>query len=219
VTLGELLQAVACTRVSLATFTTSGEALLAAETPALGVTLPLTLSPSPLYERLRESLGIFSTEDVYAEQTLAGLEPFFTARQTHSLLVLPLVIGTDLIGLLFIQTVEVHRFTPDEIELALTIANQAAVAMQNARLFAETERLVAETRQNSAELSFLFEMGVEMTQVLDQRRLVEACFQNCLRLCIRTLPPWFCWEKISTWHSYRSGCSVGPLDIQRTGSS
>ena len=74
------------------------------------------------------------------------------------------------------------RFELDEVELARTISNQASVAIQNARLFQETERLFSETQQRSAELGILFELGVNITQVLDQNRLIDATFDNVTRL-------------------------------------
>jgi PAS domain S-box-containing protein len=97
-------------------------------------------------------------------------------------MVVPLATGNTLHGIFMIYVDQPYRFEVGEIELARTISNQTSVALQNARLFAETERLVAETEQRSTELAALFEMGVTLTQVLDQTRLVETTFENTLRM-------------------------------------
>ena len=97
-------------------------------------------------------------------------------------MVVPLASGPTMLGMFMIHVDQPYRFEAGEVELARTIANQVSVALQNARLFAETERLVAETEQRSTELTSLFELGVNLTQVLDQSRLIEATFENTLRM-------------------------------------
>jgi len=60
-------------------------------------------------------------------------------------------------GVILLQTNYLYRFTSSEIELALTIANQTAIAVQNARLFAETvsltEDLEKRVSQRTVELT------------------------------------------------------------------
>ncbi|HUI88447.1 MAG TPA: GAF domain-containing protein [Anaerolineales bacterium] len=101
--------------------------------------LPQVLPDAPLFERLRESLGIFNTENVTAEpdlQPIMGL----VGKGTKALLVLPLVSGQNLRALLFAHITGQGRFTATEIELARTITNQAAIALENARLYQSTVR-------------------------------------------------------------------------------
>jgi CheY-like chemotaxis protein/GAF domain-containing protein/two-component sensor histidine kinase len=63
------------------------------------------------------------------------------AQQVESLLMVPLVAGDRAIGLLELSDSHRERkFTPDEISLCRTLANQAAIALENARLFHETSR-------------------------------------------------------------------------------
>ena len=49
--------------------------------------------------------------------------------------------GVDTLGLLFAHVDRTYNFSPEEVELARTIVNQGAIALQNARLFAETRSL------------------------------------------------------------------------------
>ena len=62
----------------------------------------------------------------------------------RSALILPLVTHNRMTGLVELTKETPHRFTPEEIRLALTLANQAAIAMENARLFQETKLAVEE---------------------------------------------------------------------------
>ncbi len=220
-TLGELAQAVTCDSVSAVLFNSSARPILEAEQPSILDAYPLLLPESPIFERLRESLGIFSTDDVSKEKELDRLQEFFGVRSTQALLILPLATGGDLHGLMMAHTHHPGRFELDEVELARTISNQAAVAIQNARLFQETERLFSETQRRSTELGILFELGVNITQVLDQNRLIEATFENVTRLlgadtCALVLVrPGDTLEL----RAVDLGESIGPISIPKSGTS
>jgi signal transduction histidine kinase len=112
-----------------------------------------------LFTRLRESLGVFNTEDVTAEPDLRPLMDFI-GEGVKALLVLPLASGQELRALLFAVIVGEGRFTLNEIELARTIANQAAIALENARLYQSTVRTAerfAILNQVSAEIGASFD--------------------------------------------------------------
>jgi PAS domain S-box-containing protein len=181
VAINELSQAVKCTVVSGVLFDEENRASVHAETPQVVASYPVKLPESPVYDRIHESLGVFSVEDVTEESLLTSLRSFFKKRSTRALLILPLATGNNLHGLVLIQADQPYRYDADEVEMARTIGNQAAVAIQNARLFAETERLFAETQQRSAELSTLFDLW-NITQVLDQQKLIDTTFENTIRL-------------------------------------
>lgn len=182
VAIRELNQAMTCSLVSAVLFDLSNVAYLRAEFPDRGLEYPQSIPDNPIFERLRETLGVFSTEDVRQEENLTSLIDFLTERETQALLILPLVTGNTLHGLLMIHSNQPNRFAGDEVELSRTISNQVSVAIQNARLFAETERLFDETQQRRTELATLFDMGVNITQVLDQQKLIETTFENTTRL-------------------------------------
>ena len=73
---------------------------------------------------------------------------------------LPLLIKGTCIGALTIDRDQPRSFTAEEVELALAFANQAAVAIDNARLFNEVqthaERLDARVRERTRELEALY---------------------------------------------------------------
>lgn len=168
----ELHQAIGCSSISALLFGSADQPVVKAEYPAREIRLPYTLPDSPLFDRIRQTFGIYRVEDIALNADLAPLAGFLTQHQTRSLLVIPLVtgaaIGEDqagkesrsdgkrrpempagqrLEGLLLAHSKEVQSFATDEVELARTICNQVAIAVQNARLFTQTRQLTEELEQ------------------------------------------------------------------------
>jgi GAF domain-containing protein len=127
--------------------------------------LPKILPNAPVFTRLKESLGVISTEDFLAEPDFAPLVPML-GSETTGLLALPLVGGGILRSILFIQLPENARLTPAEVELSLTIANQAAIALESARLYQEAQRRAQET-------TALAEVGRDISATLDLEVVLE----------------------------------------------
>jgi K+-sensing histidine kinase KdpD len=123
-------------RVSVVTFE-RGNAIWKFSSPKPSGKLPKSLPDAPIFDRLQESLGVFSTDAVNAEPDLTQLGEFL-GKDTQSLLVLPFVSGSTLQALLFIHQTESIKFSLAEIELAKTLANQASIALENARLYQST---------------------------------------------------------------------------------
>ena len=72
--------------------------------------------------------------------------------ETHSEMALPLRIAGNVIGALDVQSTERNAFTDDDVEVLSTLADQISLAIQNARLFDQTQKALAESeavyRQN-----------------------------------------------------------------------
>jgi len=106
---------------------------------------------APIFDRLKETLGIFNTSDIGQENELKPLEKYLTYHHTRSLLVVPIAssradsleIGArqHFDGLILVHHSEAYHMKPEDVELARTISNQTAIALQNARLFEETRSL------------------------------------------------------------------------------
>jgi PAS domain S-box-containing protein len=120
---------------------------------------PEILPDCKLFERLQESLGVFSTENVKDEPDLEPLQALL-GTEPRALLVVPLVSGTTLHGLIFLLAEKGRRYSPAERELALTFVNQASIALESARLYDEAQRHAQET-------SALAEVGREISATLD----------------------------------------------------
>jgi PAS domain S-box-containing protein len=158
VTAEELRKAFAAMRVSVARLD-GRTATWTFSTPKSKVELPLQLPDAPIFEQLRESLGVFTGENFLREPAVASLTSMLGAEAT-SMLALPLVSGGSLHSILFLQLPVKERPSTSEIELAITIANQASVALDSARLFQEAQRHAQETMA-------LAEVGRDISATLD----------------------------------------------------
>lgn len=165
ITIEELSRAIDARTISVVTFEYPGSAIpgekdrqkplrpiLVTEQPPEGFDdLPYSLPQTPLFDRLSQSLGIFSTETAQQEAELAPLKDFFSLRETQSLLVMPMSTGAELHSLLLIQKDEPYHYSAEEFELIRTICNQAGIALENARLFEQTRRLTEELERRVGE--------------------------------------------------------------------
>jgi PAS domain S-box-containing protein len=132
----ELQRALGAKRISMVAFDRFGTPILRAAVPAKEKFQPAGLPAAPIFTRLRESLGVFSTEAVQKE---ADLEPLGKLlKGTHSLLILPLVSAQKLRALAFVHMDKAYHFSATDIDLTRTISNQAAVALESARLYQAT---------------------------------------------------------------------------------
>jgi PAS domain S-box-containing protein len=222
----ELLLALNCSAVSAVMFDKEGHPVLRAETPQTTLELPLVFPQAPLFERLKESLGVYNLEDVLnsdreVNELFAPLSEYLEERSTRALLVLSLATGSELHGVIFAHKIDTYRFSADEVELARTICNQAAVAVQNAALFAETQLLYAESRQRSGALGNLFELGVKLSQILDQQHLIGTVFEhlssllgiNSIALVLENEQGELTAEIVDR------GEKIGPIPIEKSGAS
>ena len=107
-----------------------------------------------------------------------GVEPYRT------ILGVPILKGDDLLGVLLICLLEVRPFTYKQIALVETFADQAAIAIENVRLF-EAEQ------QRTRELSELLEQQTATSEVLqvissspgDLQPVFETMLKNAVRIC------------------------------------
>lgn len=73
--------------------------------------------------------------------------------QTRSEIALPLVVGGQVLGALDVQSVESQAFGEDDISTLQILAEQIAIAIQNAKLFEETEKALDAARVVYGEVS------------------------------------------------------------------
>ncbi len=71
--------------------------------------------------------------------------------ETHSEIALPLIVGADVIGVLDVQSDQRNAFSSEDLEILGTLANQIAVAIENARLFSQTRQALAEAERANQE--------------------------------------------------------------------
>ncbi len=89
---------------------------------------------------------------------------------SESWLGVPILAGERVMGVVSLERPEAHAFSEADERLLSTIAASMGVALENARLFDETKRLLAETEQRNAELAVVNEIGLGLAKQLDFAR-------------------------------------------------
>ncbi len=153
----ELQRALSSTKVSMVTFDRFGAPQLRVVVPEDSKTRPRGLTNAPIFERLRESLGVFTTDQAESEADLHPLKPLL--RNTRSLLILPLASGQSLRALAFVHMDTAYHFSASDIDLARIISNQAATALESARLYQAT---VSRAEQLTALNRASYEIGLSL---------------------------------------------------------
>jgi GAF domain-containing protein len=69
---------------------------------------------------------------------------------THSEMALPLRVADEIIGVLDVQSTEPNAFQDEDVEVLSTLADQVSIAIQNARSFESTQRLLKEAQKASS---------------------------------------------------------------------
>ncbi|GAB4436771.1 MAG: GAF domain-containing protein [Chloroflexi bacterium OHK40] len=93
----------------------------------------------------------------------------------ESFLVAPLLFRQTVLGVINIQSYERNAFDQNDLRFLTTVANQAAVALNNARLFSET-------RQNAAEMTTLFGVTQDLAGTLEPDKTQQLVADAALRL-------------------------------------
>jgi PAS domain S-box-containing protein len=94
--------------------------------------------------RTRESVIL---DDAAAQSPFAA-DPYLCQRQARSILCVPLIAQTKLIGVLYLENNLTHRvFSPARSAVLKLLASQAAIALENARLYRDLEQREAKIRR------------------------------------------------------------------------
>lgn len=96
-------------------------------------------------------------------------EPAYVAGLpgSRSELDVPIKAGAAVLGVLVAEDTRVDAFGADDEEVLLAAANQLAVALENARLFEESRRLLATEQASRAELAALYDLSRELADAKD----------------------------------------------------
>ncbi|HLX92750.1 MAG TPA: GAF domain-containing protein, partial [Puia sp.] len=112
------------------------------------------------------------TEDQARNQF--GVRVIGETLMPKSLLFVPLLSANLVKGYISLQNVDQeHAFSESDIRLLETLANSMTVALENARLFEETTRLLKETEQRTAELSMINSVQEGLVREMDMQAIYD----------------------------------------------
>ena len=121
----------------------------------------------------------------------------------------PVISGDRVIGAIALLSPVEDRFSAGDERLLETIASSMGVALENARLFDETKRLLGETEQRSAELAVVNEIGAALAKQLDFEAIIELVGER-LAAMLRSQDMYIgLWDRVSNLISF-------PYEIDRT---
>ena len=94
---------------------------------------------------------------------------------TRSEMAIPITIGTHLIGVLDIQANITNRFTNDDVRVKTALANQIAVAIQNARSFQQTELRLHDLQASQ-----------QIADTIREGGALETLIENTMKIIVKT---------------------------------
>ena len=130
----------------------------------------------PQYRWMREH-GTLHIPDVRAQNDFPTLG---SAGGSRTFLAVPLRQQGELIGTLNARRTEVRPFTPAQIKLLETFADQAVIAIENVRLFQELKESLEQQTATSEIL------GVIASSPTDIQPVLDTVAANAARLCEAT---------------------------------
>src|SRR5262249_32341370 len=141
----------------------------------VGIGNPERRLDEPIHRWLREH-GTLHVPDIRAQNDF----PTLGSGVFRALLAAPLRQKGEFVGALMARRAEVHAFTPTQIKLLETFADQAVIAIENVRLFQELKESLEQQTATSEIL------GVIASSPTDVQPVLDVVAQNAARLCDAT---------------------------------
>ncbi|HEX5652001.1 MAG TPA: GAF domain-containing protein, partial [Chitinophagaceae bacterium] len=95
-------------------------------------------------------------------------------EQPKSAVFVPLFSGNEIKGMISLQDLDKeHAFAETDVNLLTTLANSMSVALENASLFDQTNRLLKETEQRNAELAVINSVQESLAAKMDMQEIYE----------------------------------------------
>lgn len=129
--------------------------------------------------RARHSL-LWHDAELIANSSLIG--PRIGQTPPEALIGTPLIVQANVIGVLLATSSRAHTFTERHLRLLETIATQAAIAVENARLYAAQEAARGEAEQRAAGMAALVRIGTRIAAQQDYATLLDTIDEELDRL-------------------------------------
>ena len=111
--------------------------------------MPLGTLPKELIDKVIASKDIMVLQNEEDFKAVCSADGYIKHQQPHSGLVVPLLNRGNLLGVLYLEDSHTDgRFTQNRVEIVQLLCSQAAIAIQNARLYAGLEHQVEKRTQD-----------------------------------------------------------------------
>src|SRR5215831_213878 len=111
-----------------------------------------------------------------------GVQAAQRARGVRSILIVPMFRQQEVIGAIRLTHREVAAFTNAHVELLQTFADQAVIAIENARLFKELQSKTQDLTRSVGELRALGEVGQAISSTLDLETVLNTIVSRAVEL-------------------------------------
>jgi GAF domain-containing protein/DNA-binding response OmpR family regulator len=126
------------------------------------------------YELIMKRQKILINDNIEKAFAEFGLKVVVGTETPKSLLFVPLIVGNRVTSYVSLQNVDKeHAFSESDVRLLETLANSMSVALENARLFDETNRLLKETEQRNSELAVINKVQESLVAKMDIAGIYE----------------------------------------------
>jgi PAS domain S-box-containing protein len=122
---------------------------------------------------------------IHIEDVRTDPEYTWGARQVdpiRTVLTIPMLRANELLGVIGVNRHEVRAFTPSQIALLETFADQAAIAIENARLLNELQERTAQLTRSVQELRALGEVSQAVSSTLDLETVLKTIVSRAVQL-------------------------------------
>lgn len=141
--------------------------MLIAQKPESELGFAYGLDEVPLFERLWSNRSALLVDDVYNRDDLGTLvESYFQDLGTRSLLIVPLISGSNFWGWMWVQSPRTGFFDERSLALSTLLANHVSIALMNATNFYESTLMRENLEKRIAERTAELEKGIEELDML-----------------------------------------------------
>jgi PAS domain S-box-containing protein len=138
-----------------------------------GLQLPFGEGLTSIIANTRQPLLLGTRAEQHQQGVLFWAYADESEDRNQTYLGVPIMIGDEVKGVISVQRYAEYAYDKNHVRLLQTLANSMSVALENARLFDETQRLLKETDQRAAELSIINSVQAGLASKLDMQSIYD----------------------------------------------
>ncbi len=146
-----------------------------------GVVIPI--EGNILTQRVLKTRQYACVEDVQNNPLMRNLHDIFRQWDIVTVFVFPMIVNDEVIGTVGLDVKQSGQpLTEEQLQLAGTIITQTATIVQNARLFEQTEKALAEAKQRGKEVETVNRIAQIVSQQLELEQILQVVYEQIKRV-------------------------------------